>query len=586
MPTPRWLPLGTLPLEPLCRTGKSATVVAWVSTMLNGGVRFLAAEDPISRDRSRSASGSALVLAELFDPLDRLLCRGGDPRLSIDPASRANEYGCLAFPCPNTLSFSSSTATSISQRAYDRASVARESLMRSAIAIGIDAAFDARIEAMRGELKACLGLSQSEADVIFSPSGTDAQLQVLFLVRALLGPALTTVIVAADQTGSGTAHTARGHHFGAATANGSQVRKGEPIAGLADSVANVALELFDEAGDARPQTEMDLRVLEAVEKSIANGTKILLQIMDSSKLGWRTPSDRCLDEISARWPDQVQIVVDACQMRLGRPRLKKYLDRGYLVLVTGSKFFTGPPFSGALLVPAALSKTLGAVTDIASGLLEYTSRSDWPMNWPNLRSRFPVRANFGQWLRWEAALEEIRAYHDVPDEFRSSALATFGEGVEQIIASSLSLRLLPPQQRPDACGIDDEELAQRTIFPFVITRDDRILSLDDCRKIYRALARDAEDCVSANASVRDEEIAAKICLVGQPVALGRREHPIAALRICAGARLVTETWSSDENTARDNLQHELGRVGTIVAKIEWLLEHMDGLNFAEVVRGT
>ena len=70
----------------------------------------------------------------------------------------------------------------------------------------------------------------------FPPSGTDAQLQALFLTRALLGPALTTIVVAADQTGSGTAHTARGHHFSAATANGHRVRKGEPIAGLARSV--------------------------------------------------------------------------------------------------------------------------------------------------------------------------------------------------------------------------------------------------------------------------------------------------------------------------------------------------------------
>lgn len=535
--------------------------------MRDGSVRFHAAEDPISRDRSRSAS----AMAELFDPLDRLLSRGGDPRLGMNPASGLNEYGCQPFPCPSTLSFASSTATSISPRAYDRAEIAREALMRSAIAIGIDAAFDARIEAVRGELKACLGLAENEVDVVFSPSGTDAQLQALFLVQALLGPALTTVIVAADQTGSGTAHTARGHHFSAATANGYQVRKGEPIAGLALSVASVALELFDETGEARPQVEMDSRVLDAIEKSIANGTKVLLQIMDSSKLGWRSPSDRCLDEISVRWPAQVRIVVDACQMRLGRPRLKKYLDRGYMVLVTGSKFFTGPPFSGALLVPAGLSDTLDAVTDIAPGLLEYTSRSDWPMNWPALRSRFPVRANFGQWLRWEAALEEIRSYHHVPDEFRRSALATFGKGVEQIIASSPSLRLLPPQQRPDACGIEDEELAQRTIFPFVIARNDRVLSLEDCRKIYRALAQDAEDCVPANAAVRDEEIAAKVFLVGQPVALGRREHPIAALRICAGARLVTETWSSDANTAYENLQRELENVGAIVSKIEWLL---------------
>jgi hypothetical protein len=301
--------------------------------------------------------------------------------------------------------------------------------------------------------------------------------------------------------------------------------------------------------------------------------------MDSSKLGWRAPSERCLAEVARLWPDRVQIVVDACQMRLGRPRLREYIDRGYMVLVTGSKFFTGPPFSGALLVPACLSETLDAVEDIAPGLLEYSNRSDWPTSWPRLRSRFPNRINFGSWLRWEAALEEIRAYYNVPDEFRRPILSAFGNGVEQIIASSPSLRLLPAQQWPEARGIDDEELAQRTIFPFAIVRDDRLLSLEDCRKIYRALARDVREYVPANARECDEEIAAKLCLIGQPVALRCRDgRPVAALRICAGARLVTETWSSNQDVARENVQRELDRVGTIVAKIEWLLAHMHELS--------
>src|ERR1700732_5002153 len=173
--------------------------------MLDGGVRLQVAEKAISRDRSRSAS----AMAELFAPLDRLLSGGGDPRLTINPASGLNEYGCQPFPCPDTLSFSSSTATSISERAYDRAGQARDSLMQSAIAVGIDAASDARMEAMREELKACLGLSRTQADVVFSPSGTDAQLQALFLTRARLGPALTTVIVAGAPNGSGNGHTAR-----------------------------------------------------------------------------------------------------------------------------------------------------------------------------------------------------------------------------------------------------------------------------------------------------------------------------------------------------------------------------------------
>jgi hypothetical protein len=551
--------------------------------MLDGGVRLQMAEPvadqmaekAISREQSRSAS----AMAELFAPLDLLLSGGGDPRLTINPATGLNEYGCQPFPSPDTLTFSSSTATSISERAYDRAHEARDELMQSAIAIGIEAAFDARIEAMRGELKACLGLFRTNADVVFSPSGTDAQLQALFLTRARLGPAVTTVIVAADQTGSGTVNTSRGCHFSAATANGSRVRKGEPIAGLAPFVNSVALRLFDKAGDIRPGAASDAMVLGAVENAIANGSHVLLQVMDSSKFGWRAPSERCLDEISRRWPDQVQVVVDACQMRLGRTRLRNYLDRGYLVLITGSKFFTGPPFSGALLVPSALAPGFDTAGDIAPGLLEYSSCSDWPQGWPGLRSRFPVRENFGQWLRWEAALEEIRAYYNVSDEFRKMALTTFGEGVEWIVASSPSLRLLPPQ-RVGGEGINEDEFSQRTIFPFVIRRGDRILSLEQCRKLYRALARDAVDVASADAPAA---VAAQPCLIGQPVALGGGEaQPTAALRICAGARLVTEAWSPDADIARGNLQRELGHVGTVVAKIEWLLAQMDNSDLAEV----
>jgi hypothetical protein len=517
-------------------------------------------------------------MTDLFVPLERLLGCGGDSRLNIDPASGANAYGCQTVPCPDTLSFASSTATSISERAYDRVSRARESLMPSVTVIGIDAAFDARTEVMRQRLKAYLGLSRIGAEVVFSPSGTDSQLQALFLARALLGPKLTTVVVAADQTGSGTADTARGYHFGVATANGSRVRKGEPIAGLADSVTSVALRSFDHSGECRLQADSDLRVLDAVERSIANGANVLLQIMDSSKLGWRLPSDQCLGEISARWPHRVQIVVDACQMRLGRPRLQKYLERGYMVIVTGSKFFTGPAFSGALLVPEGLSKNLGTVTEVASGFCEYGSRSDWPMQWTTLRSHFPARANFGQWLRWEAALEEMRAYYSVPDEFRLLALTTFRDGVEQIIASSPSLRRLP--QTPADGGVDDEELAQPTIFPFAMGHDDRVLSLGDCRKIYRALARDVRTAGS------DDEIAGKICLVGQPVALGVERDPIAALRICAGARLVTEAWSPDPNTARENLQRELARVRAVAAKIEWLVAHINDLRLTELCHET
>ena len=78
------------------------------------------------------------------------------------------------------------------------------------------------------------------------------------------------------------------------------------------------------------------------------------------------------------------------------------------------------------------------------------------------------------------------------------------------------------------------------------------------------------------------QLPTKICLVGQPVAFGASERePLAALRICASARLVTDAWSSQPDIARRNLKRELDAVGTIVSKIEWLVGHQDGQDFAE-----
>jgi hypothetical protein len=520
-------------------------------------------------------SGPARGLRDLFAPLHDLLACGGDPRLTLDPARGLNEYGCGPTPAPEMWGFASCTASSISQRAYERAGFARDELMRSAITVGLEAAFDARIEEMRDELRAHLQLSAAEVDVVFSPSGTDSQLHALFLARSLLGPALTTIVVGSDQTGSGTAYTARGRHFSAVTASERAVRKDAPIVGLSGD--SVAVPLLGGAPDIGARADADAAVLGAIDTAVANGASVLLQIMDSSKLGWRSPSEPCLEEIAKRWPDQVRIVVDACQMRLGRRRIRTYLDRGYMVLITGSKYFGGPAFSGALLVPAGLSRSLDQGA-IAPGLLDYASRSDWPKRWTALRSRFASRPNLGQWLRWEAALEEIAAYYRVPGAFRALALGQLRAGIESLIMRSPSLRLVGSGTK--GSGSEDEEFAHATIFPFTLHRHRNSLSADACRVVYRALAQDLGEAIGGSEANRD--FAARRCLVGQPVLLEMPgEEPTAALRLCVGARLVTGTWSPDAGVAQQNLQRELDHVAGVVAKIELLLEHTGRIEFVE-----
>jgi hypothetical protein len=520
----------------------------------------------------------AAGFSDLFMPLDDLLVRGGDGRLSLDRPRGVNEYGCGPFPSLDMWCFSSSTASPISEAAYERVGLAREKLMRSAIAVGFEAAFDIRAEEMREELKAHLELSAAE--VIFSPSGTDSQLHTLALARSLLGSELVTIVVAADQTGSGTAYTARGHHFSSRTAAKRVVRKDTPIAGLAGN--SVVLPLLKASSDIEARVDSDDAVLQTIERTVSGGSAVLLQIMDSSKLGWRAPSQACLDEIARRWPDRVQVVVDACQMRLSRRRLKTYLDRGYMVLITGSKFFGGPAFSGALLLPAALARSLEPAEGIAAGLADYASRSDWPASLAAWRSRFESRPNIGQWLRWEAALTEMTAYYRLPGAFRKLALRELGETVASLIALSPSLQ--PVSSAVTTSDVEDEEFSHPTIFPFTVRQDGNLLSATNCRLLHRALMRDCGDLVAD--SPADRAVAAQCSLVGQPVRIERQgEAPTAVLRLCIGARLIAEAFSPDAAVAHQNLLRTADRVAGIIAKIELLLARGDWPEVTELAHG-
>ena len=505
-------------------------------------------------------------MRDLFRPLEDLLISGGDPRLALDPATGLNEYGCGPQPASDDFSFASSTASVISERGFEQVARAREDMMRSAIALGLEEAFDARFEAMREELKAQLGLAR-DVDVVFAPSGTDAQLLALFVAQVRLGRRLTTILVGSDQTGSGAAYTARGRHFNMLTAAGCAVRKDEPVAGLGCEA--VAVPLTDLQGEVRGAAEIDAAVLDAVARATAGGAAGLLQVMDSSKLGWRAPGEDCLAEIARRWPDRVQIIVDACQMRLGRGRMKAYLDRGYMVLITGSKYFGGPAFAGALLLPPALSRPFHKKSmKLAPGLADYTGRSDWPKAYKALRGRLESRANLGQWLRWEAALAEMSAYYAVPAAFRSRAVRELGQGIEDLITLSPQLKAVP--RLPLTPAADDEEFSHPTIFPFTVHAPHGAIGAEKCRALYRALSRDMSRLIQTSAA--DAEIAARCCLVGQPVRLERAgAKPIAALRVCIGARLITDAWTGEPAAARRNLEHTLDRIATIVAKIELLL---------------
>lgn len=514
-------------------------------------------------------------LRVLSAPLEWLLASGGDTRLSLDPATDLNGYGCRPFPRPDAFTFASSTATSVSSRAYAAVAGMRQSLLREARQVGLEAAVDAQTERMRHALKQTLGLEDSGCEVVFSPSGTDSQLHALFLARALLGTPLLSVIAAADETGNGAAFATRGRHFNAVTAQGVAVAKGDPIRGLAEGVAGGMVSLRDEAGALRSINEVDGDIAHGVARAVAAGKRVVLFAMDSSKFGMRSPSHDCLRWIADAAGDDVLVVIDACQARLGRRRLRWYLDRGFMVLTTGSKFFTGAPFSGALLVPASLAARCAAIADVPDGLGAYGGKSDWPARFAGIRAALPAQVNLGALLRWGCALEEMRSYFAVPDDFRTLALAQFAEVVPRLIAAQPCLE--PMTVAGDGAALlDDDEFAARTIFPFFVHRKGARMSYAGASILYRALNDDVSPLLPASLPPMLRLLAARRCHIGQPVPLADgKGSSVGALRISAGARVVSESWRSDILVARENLRGEFDQVRAIVEKLALLVRYFD-----------
>jgi len=287
-------------------------------------------------------------------------------------------------------------------------------------------------------------------------------------------------------------------------------------------------------------------------------------------LGWTAPSENCISELQRRWPDRICVVVDACQMRIGRARLRHQLTQNRIVLMTGSKFYCGPPFSGAILIPESLGSAFANINQIPLGLRTLSSRFDWPARYQAQRSGFPSAQNFGQWLRWEAALEEMRAYHVVPVEFRIRALARFAMAIPALIAASRVVVLYGDS----VCDTDtarDEEFTAPTIFPISLKHAGGFFSYQECTTIHRLLTQNLSRSLTAGV---ESAAASRLCRMGQPVTIG---STTAIIRLSSSARMVARCWSSDAATAIANIETEIASVALALDKLEFVVRHYNQL---------
>jgi hypothetical protein len=434
-----------------------------------------------------------------------LLAEGGDSRIWLDPITRRNRYGTATTPVLGEISFASTTANTISEAGFAAAGRALARLLAPdpATCLPIDQWFDD----IRASITHFLGIPGSEA--VLAASGTDAEVLALGLVAGLADGPLTNILIAPEETGSGVPLAAAGCHFANSTALGAPVAVGGAIDGLAANEIEVTtVPIRDAKGAPRAAEAIDDEAAQAVKRELRRGRTVLLHVLDTSKTGLYGPMRKAARTLMASAPGRVRVVVDACQLRCSLTQIKRDLDDGFVVLATGSKFAGGPPFSGVVLLPAALADEIASRASLPRGVADYSAALDWS---EALRHRFGriwrSQANIGLGLRWAAALDGI------------ASMAAMGDNVQTKIAARFAKEVRA--RTKNLCSIDfrrdEPDFGASTIVPLAVRDRYGFPSAFSAAQRMQTALR--------------EEGCGPVCHVGQPVNLGKE----TMLRVAASA---------------------------------------------------
>lgn len=434
------------------------------------------------------------------DGLLRLALAHGDERLAIDPDTGRSRYGVPPHSTRGERWFASSTASPISDRG--RVAVAR-ALGRAME--GDPGQLTGWPASIRRRLLDLFGIDGTE--VVLAGSGTEAELIVLSLAQNLLQRSIANIVVAPSETGSGVMLAAGGRHFLATASRRSSVRAGEALEGM-KPVLVTGVDIRDHEGKPLSGELIDRAVLGQTEQALAAGHGALVHCLDASKTGLSGLNRAAAAALCRTAAERVLVVVDACQLRCSAEQIRADLAAGFFVMITGSKFAGGPPFSGAVLVPPRLVARLQRLV-VPAGLGAYSTQADWPEALC-LRdgNGLDTEINLGLLVRWEAALAEMVRYWALASDLRHAAISAFGTHVERTVAEVPGLGIL----KRDSVGQPERPA---TLFP--ISTRSRCGDPLDAALIHR-------------------ELGAQGFRVGQPVAVGNR----SVLRVSLSASQVTD----------------------------------------------
>ncbi len=498
--------------------------------------------DDRTLDKNATTGALSKQQSEARDALLKYLVSGGDERLDCDPLTGLNMYGYGPAPRPEDLAFGSSTASTISAAAFATVESFYADLRREMETSSPTAVYDREIGRVRDDLLRLLGLGQSSQpriDAILATSGTDIHLFSAALLADEDEPALMTITLMGNETGSGVMMASAGRHFMSRVSSARSVAKGEELR-PGDATRNATIAVRNKDGSLRADSEVEEELRGLIELARAAGLRCLLVVTDVSKTSLLAPSLETVMRLKERFGTVLDIMIDACQFRLSAATIRAYLAHGFMVALTGSKFLAGPIFSGALLCPPQMSERFESRA-LPGALADYCGKAEWPEDWA-ARDILPDRANLGLLLRWKAALFELGCFLDIPEDRVVKVLSIFAEAVSDRLANDPAFEPLQsrPLERRELWGASSalrwDEIP--SIFSFYLRNctDGAMLTAAEMAAVYKELAVEGDGV----ALVR----------LGQPVRCADfGDVPASALRICLSAPLVVAASRSDEALA-------------------------------------
>jgi hypothetical protein len=309
---------------------------------------------------------------------------------------------------------------------------------------------------------------EGKFDFFFAPSGSDlCYYPILFNKLYQPGKKILSIITCAEEIGTGSVLANRGLFHGEQTQIQAEVIKGSPI--------NDQIEIDLRAYSARDAESKILDHSAEISELIEKYHKEYA-IIANFVIGSKSGIEDDIEIIKKHKDKDVMWVLDMCQLRATPDWVNSLLELDCCLMITGSKFYQGPPFSGAMLVPEKYINKIRESTE-SHGFDSVFSYYDFPPHL-SLRESFPKVENIGLLLRWEAAILEMERLSMLEERRINYCITKWNVEIVQRLEKSTYLYLL-----------EDYEKTNKSIISFKVKgKDGKCFSPDQLRQLHKSIA--------------------------------------------------------------------------------------------------